>query len=777
MRLLPGIVLPVLLLAAIAVQGQNAAQNGATHGKKTVQALRTDLPMTLDGNLDEQAWLEAPISLGFVQRDPQEGAESSERTEFRVVYNATTIYIGVICYESDSEGIRATDRCRDSELLNDDILSIVFDTFHDHRNGFLFRTNPLGAQYDALITDEGNSVNVTWDEQWDVVTQITPAGWIAEFAIPFKSLRVPEEAGGSWGLDLERVIRRKNELTYWNGYRRGFKLESLSQAGHLSGIEEIETGLRLRIKPYLLGGFTNAVRQNPPDTDQLRGTIQNASDVGIEVIKYRITPSLTADFTWNTDFAQTEVDDQQVNRGRFPQFFPEKREFFQEGAGVFDIGIQYGEGRFRPQLKLFHSRQIGLSPRRQPVPIIGGGRVTGRAQGFTVGLLNVQTEALPSEGILPSNYGVVRVKRDILARSFIGGFVLSREMGGTRDFNRVYGTDANFVFFRYFFINGFLAKSSSPCVEQEILLGQSSSPCVEQDDLFAQSSSPGVEQDNWVTAGNVGWDSDLFNLQTSWLVVDPEFRSDLGFVPRKNMRQISPQIGIRPRPNTDLIRQVVMRFRVDYLMNQQNRLESRTVHTATEVFFQNGADVAFTPHQSRDTIPEDFHIRSGVVIPPGTYSWWHTGARFRTNPANRFTMSANIQPNWGYYNEGFLLGGGLNARFKVNEQIALESEYDYGKATLPDWFCPERTDGDCGFTDHNLSVRVNYNITNQWLTSTIVQYNNTENFFGFNYRLNYIFRPGDDFFLIYNEGRIYGGPLDGQKDRTLQTKLTYSFDF
>ena len=280
-----------------------------------------------------------------------------------------------------------------------------------------------------------------------------------------------------------------------------------------------------------------------------------------------------------------------------------------------------------------------------------------------------------------------------------------------------------------------------------------------------------------MTGGTVGWDSDLFNLQTSWLVVDPEFRSDLGFVPRNNMRQISPQIEISPRPNSDLIRQVVMRFRVDYLMNQQNQLESRTVHTSAQVNFQNGSNLGFTPHQSRDTIPEPFHIRSGVVIPPGTYSWWHTGGRFQSNPANRFTMSANIQPNWGYYNEGFLLGAGLNTRFKVNEQVSLESEYDYGNASLPDRFCPGRTAGDCGFTDHNLSGRLNYNITNQWLTSTIVQYNNTENFFGFNFRLNYIFRPGDDFFLIYNEGRTYGGPFDGQKDRTLQTKLTYSFDF
>ena len=237
----------------------------------------------------------------------------------------------MICYDADAEGIRASDRRRDSKLDNDDMISVVLDTFHDHRNAYLFRTNPLGAQYDALITDEGNSTNVNWDEKWDVATQITPAGWIAEFAIPFKSLRVAEENGHVWGLELERVIRRKNEFAYWNGYRRGFKLENLSQAGHLEGIENIQTGLRLRVKPYALGGFTQSVRRASPGVDQFRSTVHDASDFGMEVLKYRITPSLTADLTWRTDFAQTEVDDQQVNLDRFPLFFPEKREFFQEG--------------------------------------------------------------------------------------------------------------------------------------------------------------------------------------------------------------------------------------------------------------------------------------------------------------------------------------------------------------------------------------------------------------------------------------------------------------
>jgi hypothetical protein len=747
-------VLSLLLLIALVPLGHSqatAGTDGATHGRKRIRAVRTEQPLVVDGSLDEPAWQEAEVTLGFIQRDPREGEPSTEQTEFRILYTPDTLYIGVICYDSNAGGILATERRRDDSFENDDTIAIVLDTFHDHRNAFLFRTNPLGAQYDALVTDEGRTVNPEWDEQWNVASRITSAGWIAEFAIPFKSLRVYENGAG-WGLDLERVIRRKNEFAYWNNYRRGFLLENVSQAGHMDGLEDVVTGLRLRVKPYVLGGFSRF-------SDGSRGVTSNASDAGIEVMKYRITPSLTADMTWRTDFAQTEVDDQQVNLDRFPLFFPEKREFFQEGAGIFDFGNAYGEGTFAPpDVKLFHSRRIGLSARRQPVPIVGGGRITGRLQGFTLGLLNVQTEALPSEGILPSNYGVVRVKRDVLARSSIGAFLLNREQGGASDYNRVYGADANFVFLRYLFLTGFLA----------------------------QSSSPGVRSDNWVTGGAVGWDSDFLNLQTSWATVDPDFRNDLGFILRPNIRKISPQLFLRPRPNIPHVRQVAFHFRTDYIMNQNNQLETRVHHAGIDVFFQNGAALAWSPHATFDTIREPFRIRPGVVIPPGTYSWWHSGVSFRSNPAKPFSYEIRYEPNFGYYKGGFLQAYGFQPRVKISEQFSVEADYRFNRASLPSPFCISGSPTGCGFTDHNLNTRINYNFNNQWLTSTTVQYNNTENFLGFNFRLNYIFHPGDDLFIVYNEGRqaIFdrggreiAGVFDGRKDRSLQIKLTYSFDY
>ena len=750
----------LLLLIALAPLGHsqgNAADNGTTHGRKRIRAVRTEMPVTVDGNLDEPAWQAAEVTLGFIQRDPREGEPSTERTEFRILYTPDTLYVGVICYDSNAAGILATERRRDGgtsstnigagqdSLENDDTVALVLDTFHDHRNAFLFRTNPLGTQYDALITDEGRTVNKEWDEQWNVASQITSAGWIAEFAIPFKILRVYEENGAGWGLDVERVIRRKNEFSYWNNYRRGFQLENVSQAGHMEGLEGAVAGLRLRVKPYLLGGFRRF-------SNESRTVTQSASDAGIEVMKYRITPSLTADLTWRTDFAQTEVDDQQVNLDRFPLFFPEKREFFQEGAGVYEFGAVRGEGT-TPLITMFHSRQIGLSPSRQPVPIVAGGRITGRVQGLTVGLLNVQTEALPSEGIPASNYGVMRVKRDLLARSSVGGFVMTRESGGSADFNRIYGADANFVFKRYFRIEG----------------------------LVGKSGSPNAKGNNWVTTGTIGWDSDFLRISNGWIVVDPEFRNDLGFVPRKNMRQFIPQLAIRPRPASDLIRRINISYRGDYIMNQRNELETRVNHYILGFEFESGDQLNWTPHTRLERLVAPFRLRPGVVIPPGTYSWWYNNMRYNGNPARKLSGSFVYQRHYGFFG-GDLRTLQLGPRLKMTEQLSFETQYELNRGTFQAGKFSQEVGGPLSdqegrFTDHVVNTRINYNFNNQWLTSTTVQYNNNDSLLGFNFRLNYIFRPGDDFFLVYNEGRRVGGILDGQKDRSLQLKLTYSFEY
>jgi hypothetical protein len=474
----------------------------------------------------------------------------------------------------------------------------------------------------------------------------------------------------------------------------------------------------------------------------------------------------------NTDFAQTEVDDQQVNLGRFSLFFPEKREFFQEGAGVYEMGGSQ-TGSFRTNLRIFHSRTIGLSPRRQIVPITAGGRITGRLGKFTVGMLNVQTEEVAErfddqngeriESRIPaSNYSVLRVKRDILQRSSIGGFVLDREIAGSRDYNRVYGIDATFAFFRHFTVGG----------------------------LIGKSKAPGVERDNWVSSGGLGWEGDLLHLGTSWIAVDPEFRNDMGFIPRRDLRQFAPTVSIRPRPNSNIVRQLVFSIRSNYSYNQKNLLETKQNSYEFEIHFQDGGVFGWVPHIYLDRPSEPFRIRPGIVIPPGVSRWWSNVLRYRSNPGKRLYGQFRWEQHYAYYGGGSLDELSWEGRLRVNEQFSIEPQYVINKASID----PGIYTDDLGtfpqergkFTDHVINTRLNYNFNNQWLTSTILQYNNTDSLWGFNFRLNYIFRPGDDVFLVYNEGRraIFdslgnqvAGVFDGRKDRSLLLKFTYSFDY
>ena len=729
-------------IAPVAIAQNGAVDQAGTHGRKSIRAVRTESAVTLDGNLDEPAWQEAPIALGFNQKDPQEGQPSTERTEFRILYTATTLYVGVICYDTEPGSILATDRRRDSKLENDDNITLVIDTFHDHRNAFMFRTNPLGTQYDALITDEGNNLNENWDEKWDVIAQKHEGGWTAEYAIPFKSLRVPEESGGAWGVDIERVIKRKNEQTYWTNYRRGFKLESMSQSGHVQGIENIETGMRFRVKPYLLGGVLQKVRKDSVTANQFNSDVKfkDASDWGMEVMKYRITPSLTADFTWNTDFAQTEVDDQQVNLDRFPLFFEEKREFFLEGAGIYEFGLARAEGT--TDMKIFHTRSIGLSEGRAriPVPITAGARMTGNIAGFTLGAMNVQTDTVDTSSIAESNYSVLRVKRNVLARSFIGGFFLNREKGGSGDYNRVYGIDGNFIFKKYLTISA----------------------------LFGKSSELKNTEQDWISNGTIRWEDDFWVASGDMVMIEPNFRDDMGFIPRKNMRRLSPTVGIKPRPGGGFIRQIRIAPRLDYITDRDWNLETRSIHFSNRMEFQSGDALLLSPHLRYENLKRDFEIRvkEGIIARPGVYSWWNMRMQYTANPARRISGSLVVEPEPGYYG-GDLMTYEVNPRFRFNQNLAFETDYEIHKFT----FGPKET------TDHVVNFRTFYNISNQWLTTTTLQYNNVDSFAGLNFRLNYIFRPGDDFFLVYNEGRQVGGPRDGERDRSLQLKLTYSFDY
>lgn len=741
-------VLSVIVTAFFAVTGVQAGPQE----EPAATAVPVMTAPVVDGALNDLAWTGAVPITEFLQRDPRQGEPASERTEVRIVYTRDAIYVGFHNYDSEAASLVATERRRDEDLTRDDSVAVLLDTFHDHRNASVFRTNVLGTEFDALVTDEGRDINTAWDERWEVATNVDEDGWTAEFMIPFKSLRMGQQEPMIWGLNFERLIRRKNEAVYWTNYSRDFKFEAVSQAGQLKGLENLQLGLRLRVKPFLLAGFDQLPRAGG-------GTrTNNLSNWGLEVLKYRPSAGLTLDLTYKTDFAQTEVDDLVTNIDRFPLFFPERREFFLEGAGIFEAGTVGSR-----DVMLFFSRRIGLSPTGLPIPIVAGAKLSGRQGPYSIGVINMQTESLGN--IRANNFTVGRIKRDVLGRSAIGATFTNRQSSVNGDHNRVYAADGNFVFARNLSISSFVARSETPGLNAggRVPLFGDHLPGLQPSHSFSQLP------DNWSGSGRVYWDSDFLIFGGEYLLVQRNFQSDLGWVPRRDQKRSTLQFGIRPRPAaSDLIRQWVVRARMDFTQNQAGKQESMTYHFFTvEALFQSGDRFVADFHRNFERLFEPFEIRPNITIPVGSYRGWNGVVNFNGAPQRRISG-----PLFRYrYERGFYRG--TNHEFRVQPQIAVNDTlslnvgYAFDDVNMP-WG---------NFTSHVVNNRINYAFSNRWLTSATIQYSNLRKLVNYRFRLNYIYRPGDDLFIIYNEGRNVAEYADGFLGRSIMVKWTYSFDF
>jgi hypothetical protein len=536
---------------------------------------------------------------------------------------------------------------------------------------------------------------------------------------------------------------------YWTNYSRDFKFEDVSQAGELSGLENIELGLRLRVKPFVLAGFDQLPRATG-------GTeTNNQSSIGIEVLKYRPSAGLTLDLTYNTDFAQTEVDDLITNIERFPLFFPERREFFLEGAGIFEAGTIGSR-----DVMLFFSRRIGLSPNGLPIPIIGGAKLSGRAGPYSIGAINMQTES--AHGIRGSNFTVGRIKRDVLGRSAIGATFTNRQSSLAGDYNRVFGVDGNFVFARHLNLSSFIARSQTPVLNTSAPVGLDHQP-----GLPPNHPDPG--DDSWTGYGRAYWDSDFLLIGGERLEIQRNFQTDLGWVPRRDQKRSTLQFGVRPRPaNSDLIRQFIVRTRLDLTQNQAGKQESMTYHFFTsETIFQSGDHFVVDLHRLFERLFEPFAIRPNITVPVGVYRGWNGVFFFNGAPQRR--VSGQL---FRYvYESGFYNGTRQEMRIQpqiaLNDRLSLNVGYALDDVKMP-WG---------NFNSHVINSRINYAFSNRWLTSTTIQYSNLRKLVNYRFRLNYIHRPGDDLFIIYNEGRNVDDVRDGFMGRSIMVKYTYSFDF
>jgi len=729
-RLLAIAVLVALTAVCATAQGTAAPGEGPQIGipqaaeTPRLQAVRASAPIVIDGLLSEGSWAEAEAATRFIQRDPEEGAPASERTEVRVLFDNQQVYFGVVCTDSNPGGIRATELRRDNGLGSDDIFEIILDTFYDRRNGYLFRINPLGTQYDATVTNEGQTTNSNWDEKWDSQARITDTGWTAEIAIPFKSVRFLSGEEIVWGVNFHRRVMSKNEDVFWTAHNRDFDFDEVSRAGRLEGLSGIE-GFRFRLKPYFTTGASKVFDDGQFQTKHL-------TDVGIEVAKYLVTPQLALDVTVNPDFAQADVDQAQVNLTRFPTFFPERREFFQEGSGIFQAGTG-GGGSSR--VLLFHSRRIGLSSGEE-IRILGGAKLTGKQGPLDIGVINMQTDRF--EDRAGQNFSVVRVKGNLLNRSYIGGILTRNTEGAVGPRNLTGAVDGGFTFLQNLNFQGFLAKSESQGSTGDDIAGQA----------------------------RVEWDSDRFGFTLDHVSIQENFRPPMGFVPRPDIKRTMAEASYSPRPNIRLIRQFQFQANTEYISNQAGALAERDAELSFQTEFESGDDITLQFSRSFERLTEEFDIEGGTVIPAGDYRSNEYQVSFEAYDGR--AISGDMQLGVGDFYTGRRTALQFSPQFKVTPNLSINPSYEWNRITMPD---------DTRFSTHEFNGSVNYAFSRKWLTRTTVQLNSQDQEYLFNFRLNYIFRPGDDIFVVYNETRNYGsGVTNRLQDRAFIVKFTYSLD-
>ena len=737
-------------------------------GRTTVRAVRLAEGVRLDGVLDEPVYTTVPAITGFIQQVPDSGAPATERTEAWILFDATNVYVSARVWDSAPESRWvANEMRRDTrQLRQNDTFTVFFDTFYDRRNGFNFYTNPLGARSDSQFTNEGNPNN-DWNPVWDVRTGRFDGGWTVEMEIPFKTLRYRSEPPHIWGIQLRRAIRRKNEWVYLTrlpisagGGSGAAGIFRISAAGSLVGLEPPPASRNIEVKPYAIGGVSSDRTASPAIENEARGA------AGID-IKYGITHNVTADFTWNTDFAQVEVDERQVNLTRFPLFFPEKREFFLEGRGIFGFarggvtrrsggpGGRPGGGIFGdvnvPQL--FYSRKIGLE--RAPggasrvVPIVGGARVTGKLGPFDVGALNLQAGDERLSATEPTNFTVLRLRRDVLRRSSVGAMFTNRSVSRIAPgSSQAYGVDATFAFFDNVSFVGYVARTRVPGPDHR-----------GRDTSFQ---------------GKFEYAADRYGVQVDHLLVEDNFLPEVGFLRRDNFRRSYLSGRFSPRPESmERVRQFSLEASLDYIVTADtNHLETRQNMFVFQTEFESSDRLIFTATDNYELLVEPFTPPGAdFAIPVGGYGFADFQVAYGIGQQRR--VNGQVALRRGAYFGGDLTSVELSqGRIAVLPQMSVEPVVSFNWIDTP-----------YGTFRTNLGVtRVNYAFNPRMFFSGLLQYNSADNSFSSNLRLRWEYSPGSELFVVYSDDRDVTGGLRPDRgwdlrNRGLVVKLNRLFPF
>jgi hypothetical protein len=701
-----------------------AIDYASVRATKVVTAIRVTEGITLDGRLNEEAWQQALPATDFLQKNPDSGAPASERTEARFLYDDDNLYIGVICFDSQPSRMLIKDLKEDFDFPTTDMVQVFIDSLRDLRSGFTFVVNPAGATRDTQVITNGVT-NQDWDGVWDAKVSRDERAWYVEYVIPFKTLRFSRSTTQEWGVNITRRILHLNEENNWAPVPIRFSGTRGDLAGTLRGLENIRQGRNLKVKPFAIAGGIESrvtgVRQTSRDFDG-----------GLDV-KFSLTPSITLDATYRTDFAQAEVDQQQVNLTRFNLFFPEKRDFFLENTGIFAFGTGNnfnGAGNLVP----FFSRRIGLSQGGTPIPIVGGARVSGKAGRNDIGVLVMKTERL---GSTPSNnYTVGRFKRNLFSTSWIGAIVTDRESAGPNDYNRVYGPDVHFQFFDRLEIDSFVLRSDSR----------------------------GKSGRNLARTFQTAWRDDELTLGVEYNAVQANFNPEVGFVRRGNMAQYSGEASWRPQlRRSDTIRNLSFGTNLDYFKGGTGEIETRSQEATLGVQFENGGSLNFGRTQTFDRLVTAFPIRSTISIPAGDYQYGRYSARFDTGSNRKVGVTGNV--GWGEFWDGDnrSFTGGLEVR--PNYHLNIDLSFSRNHVTLPHG----------SFTTQLVGARILYGFTPRASFNAFIQYNADTHQVSSNLRFDLIHRPLSNLYVVYNDRRATTtGDL---VERALIVKLTNLLSF
>ena len=707
-------------------------------------------PPVIDGRLDDAAWGRAAPMTGFTQREPQDGQPASERTEVRVVFDDEALYVGVWAFDSRPDAIVLGERIRDYQVEQSDNVILIFDTYKDEQNGFVFGTTPAGIEYDGQVANEGRGsgrfgsgggggarggggggqrrfqsgagggFNKNWDGSWTVAASLDGEGWYAEFRIPFNTLRYGTD-GRSWGFNVARRIRRLNEESFWSPVPREFNLYRLNYAGDLEGLSPPFRRLAT-VTPYAL---TSTAR----NYEGGERSFNEEADFGGEA-KIQITQGLTFDVTANTDFAQVEVDNQQVNLTRFSLLFPEKRPFFLENAGFFTVGASGAD--------LFFSRNIGIVDGEQ-VPIKGGGRVSGKAAGFNVGLLHIQTNG--ADGVQPDNaYSVARVARELPNRSRVGALFIDRNGEASGDYNRTYAADAG------------------------VAIGEA----VTLSSFVAGTETPGLSGDELAYDANAEWASRSWDASVAIRDIGENFNPEVGFVPRDGYRSYSGRLQRFVRPD-GFLREIRPHVSFNTFRSRRTGVEkgfeeSSRLHLDSHWEWPDGMVVYTTANWIREGLFEPFEIRgTDVVVAPGTYDGWETQLVFNTN------RSADLSLNSAFTAGSFLSGN----RWNVSTTVTLRSGAAFSTSLRLDYNDVDLPEGN--FETTLVGVNLGYFFAPRIYLQSLIQYSDQIDRLSANVRFGWLNTAGTGLFIVYNE--IQGiDQLDGPLGRSLILKYTRQFN-